>query len=419
MIQSFKINVGNLLLSISDAVDMVSPAIASHQLRTAYIAWQIAVSAGLPRHSTIKVFKAALLHDIGALAPEDKIKLHAFEAINTEPHCIIGELLFRMTPLLEDSAGIVRFHHRKWSDWHDSIETPGVLESQILCLADIVERLIRRDVFILNQIEPITSRIGTCSGDEIHYGIVDVFMGLASREDFWLDITSNRLYSIMLDHGPLHGAEDDFTVLVSMAALARNLIDFKSSFTATHSMGVSECAIQLAALEGFTEFELQCMEVAGNFHDLGKLTVPVAILDKPAALSAEEYAVMKQHPYFTYMVLKNMGMEQIAQWAAFHHEFLDGSGYPFHVTSERLTLGARIMAVADVFTSLSEDRPHRPGKDMKEIKDILQDYSRKRLLDTRIIDVLFDNFEGISAAVKEKQDEARRYYVQQVRSSAG
>lgn len=418
MLQGFKINVGNLLLSISDAVDMVSPAIASHQLRTAYIAWQIAIAAGLPRNSVRRLFKASLLHDIGALAPEDKIKLHAFEAINTEPHCIIGELLFRMTPLLEKSAGIVRFHHRKWSDWHTSIETPDVLESQILYTADFIERLIRRDVFILNQVDSITSHLESHSGSAIHNGVVDLFIEVASREDFWLDITNNRLYSILHDHGPLHGTEDDFSVLTSIAVLVRSLIDFKSNFTATHSIGVSECAVQLAALEGFTEFELQCMEVAGNLHDLGKLAVPVAILDKPGELSPEECTVIKQHPYFTYMLLKNIGMEQIAQWAAFHHEFLDGSGYPFHVTSERLTLGARIMAVANIFTSLREDRPQRPGKSLKETKEILQDYSRKGLLDSRIIHVLFDDFENIGAAVKEKQDEARRYYVQQVRSFA-
>ncbi len=415
MLEPFKINVGNMLLSISDAVDMVNPAIASHQLRTAFIAWQMAKAAGLPRRTIKLLFKAALLHDIGALAPEEKMKLHALEKIDPSPHCIIGELLFKMTPLLDDAAGIIRFHHRKWSDWNAPIETPQVLESQILYTADLVERLIRRDVFVLEQVDTITSTIKEKSGDEIHDGVVDIFMGLAAKEDFWLDVVNSRLYTIMQEHGPLHGIEEDFSVLLSMASLVRNLIDFKSVYTATHSIGVTECAVQLARLEDFADIEIQCMEVAGNFHDLGKLAIPVAILDKTTALTAAEYAIMKQHPYYTYTVLRQIGMDQLAQWAAFHHELLDGTGYPFHLKYDTLTLGSRIMAIADIFTSLYEERPHRPGRDWKDIKEILTDYARKERLDPKIIKVLIDNHEDISNAVKEKQDEAMRYYEHKVK----
>ncbi len=414
MIEKVKTNIGNLMLSISDAVEMVSPVVASHQLRTSYIAWQIALAAKLPETSVEKLYKAALLHDIGALAPEEKIKLHAFETKKTEPHCVIGELLFRMTPILEDAARIVRFHHRKGCDWHCTIEDPDVLEAQILFLADYVERLIRRDVFILNQTETVLAKLKKKAGKEIHPGVVEVLMDIALREDFWLDIVNSKLHALMRDHGPLHGVEDDFTMLVSIASLVKNLIDFKSNFTAAHSAGVTECAVQLASLEGFTEFEVMCMEIAGNFHDLGKLAIPVAILDKPEALTREEYNTMKQHPYLTYMALKNTGMGQIAEWAAFHHEFLDGSGYPFHLNDENLTTGARIMAVAEMFGSLSEERPYRPVRDKKEVKDILTVYSKNNLLDSRTVNLLIENYDEINSMVEEKRAEARRYYSKKI-----
>ncbi len=411
MLYDFKVNLGNLLLSLSDAVDMASPSIAAHQLRTGYIAWRLARTAGLSAESERKIFKAALLHDIGALSPEDKIKLHDFEDINPEPHCLIGELLFRMASVLEESAPVVRFHHRKWRDWHTSIESHDVLESQILFLSDLVERLIRRDVFILHQTGGITARVAACAGGEIHSGVVDAFAELAASEDFWLDLTCSRLYGLLLEHGPLRGVEVGFTALQEVARLFRNLIDFKSSFTATHSVGVTQCALELSRIAGFSEFELQCMEIAGNLHDLGKLAIPLSILEKPAMLNDEEYAVMKQHPYHTYMVLNNMGgLEEIAKWAAFHHEYLNGSGYPFHMHAEHLPLGSRIMAVADIFTSLSEERPHRGAKDRSETVAVLKEYAGSGLLDTGLVDVTLENYDFIREAVSRKQEESRRYY---------
>jgi len=110
------------------------------------------------------------------------------------------------------------------------------------------------------------------------------------------------------------------------------------------------------------------MEVAGNLHDLGKMVIPNSILNKPDKLNKEETAIMRQHTYFTYTVLNSIGgISQIAEWAAFHHERLDGSGYPFHLGADKLGIGSRIMAVADVFTAISEDRPYRKGMSQQEL----------------------------------------------------
>lgn len=116
-----------------------------------------------------------------------------------------------------------------------------------------------------------------------------------------------------------------------MSELYRDLIDFKSTFTATHSAGVSEAASVIARLFGFTEQEEEMMKVAVNLHGLGKLAVPNSILEKPGPLTKHEMAIMKYHTYWTYAVLKGVeGFHQVTEWAAFHHERLDGSGYPFH-----------------------------------------------------------------------------------------
>ena len=106
--------------------------------------------------------------------------------------------------------------------------------------------------------------------------------------------------------------------------------------------------------------------MAGNFHDLGKLVIPNSILEKPGKLNDEEFALMKQHTYFTYSILTTIGgIQEIAEWAAFHHERLDGNGYPFHLNASKLSTGARIMAVADIVTTLAEDRPLPAGDEKR------------------------------------------------------
>ena len=162
------------------------------------------------------------------------------------------------------------------------------------------------------------------------------------------------------------------------------------------------------------------MEVAGNLHDMGKLAIPNSILNKPGKLTREEMAIMKSHTYYTYYVINTIGgIQQIAEWAAYHHERLDGSGYPFHCTEAELSTGARIMMVADIFTALAEDRPYRKGMSKEGIIQIIKQFSDRRLLDDRISNLLFENYEEIFSYVAEKQAIAREFYENQFSDISG
>jgi HD-GYP domain-containing protein (c-di-GMP phosphodiesterase class II) len=170
----------------------------------------------------------------------------------------------------------------------------------------------------------------------------------------------------------------------------------------------------LSRFFGLTETEVELMEVAGNMHDLGKMAIPNSILDKPGKLTKDEMAVMKSHTYYTYFVIHTIGgLREIEEWAAYHHERLDGSGYPFHCKENELCTGARIMMVADIFTALAEDRPYRKGMTKKQIIQILQQFSDRRLLDARIVNLLFDNYEEIHSYVTNKQAITREFYENQ------
>lgn len=407
-------NLGQIVLSLSDTLDLASFSLAQHQQRVAMVALEMGRAAGLPNDRLGNSFIAALLHDIGAFSLEDKILLRESKAEELEEHCVRGELLLQRVPLFQGAAPIVRFHHKKWRDWSESIENPLVWESQTLFLSDFVERSINRNQYILHQHEKITSRLKTLAGTSLHPQIIDLFMAISDREEFWLDLVSPKLISLLHNNSPLRQVEIHLDDIFLISELFQNIIDFKSRFTATHSTGVAACASMLADIFGMPEAETKLAEIAGKLHDLGKLAIPNSILEKPGALSKEETAIMKSHAYYTYTVINNIeGLKQIAEWAAYHHEKLDGAGYPFRREADRLDNGSRILMVADIFTALSEDRPYRNKLSQKESVNIFKEMSDQQLLDKKIVGLVIENYDEIFSYVSEKQAIAREFYEKQ------
>lgn len=414
MQRQITVNLGNLVLSLSDAMDLADPSLIQHQQRTAFVVWEMGKALDFPAERLEKIFIAALLHDIGAFSLEEKIYLRNFEVKDIETHCIRGEILLSNIPWLKNSSKIIKFHHKEWQHWNESIKNPLVFESQLLSLADSLEREIKRDHYILHQHEELIEKITSLSGTSLHPRIIEIFLKVSNREEFWLDLVSPRLYALLLNEGPFRKIEIDFSDLSLMSELFRNIIDFRSRFTATHSSGVAASASILSKVFGLTETEVGLMEVAGNLHDIGKLAISNSILDKSGKLTKEEMAVIKSHTYYTYYVINTIqGLQQIAEWAAYHHEKLDGTGYPFHCTANELSTGARIMMVADIFTALTEDRPYRKGMSKSGVVQILKQFSDRRLLDSRIVNLLFDNYEEIFSYVTEKQAAAKDFYEKQ------
>jgi len=404
----------NLLLSLSEAMDLAGPEIVQHQQRTAFIAWELGRAAKLPEARLEQLFYAALLHDIGALSVEEKYSiLHETEEAFGD-HGARGEVLLRKLPFLGEAASLVGDHHTDWEDRTDTLSGNLTLERQILQFADILERSITRGTYILYQQQELTERMNKMSGTVLHPDVVELFNAVAGREEFWLDMTSRRLYPLLLNSGPSRRIEVGMENLFQIAEIFANIIDFRSRFTSTHSSGVSASATMIAKMFGLTESEVVSMEVAGYLHDLGKLAIPNSILEKNGPLTRDEYSLMRSHTYYTYSVLNTIGgLQQIAEWGAYHHERLDGSGYPFHCKVTELSIGARIMMVADVFTAMAEDRPYRKGMPRVEIIRILKEYASRNLLEKRIVDLVVDDYQQVHSFMKQKQDAARSFYESQ------
>ncbi len=411
MLETVSVNLGNLVLAFSDALDMAFPSLAAHQQRVAFIAWELAKQGNLSRERCENIFIAGLLHDIGALSIEEKKAVHDIDTYAFERHCIRGERLFQRSPWLASCAGLVRNHHLAWSASEEPRNAPAAVDAQILHLADDLERHIDRGVYILNQVERLLDRLRALAGRELNPDIVDLFGELAGREEFWLDLSSPRLYALLGRKNALPQIELDMTGIKAFAGLLGMVIDFKSSFTATHSAGVSRSVALLSEIAGMTRAEIDLMEVAGLLHDLGKLVVPNAILEKPAGLTTAEMNVVKQHTYHTFAILNTIpGFQTIAGWAAYHHERLDGKGYPFKLPEGVIDQGARIMAVADLFTAIAEDRPYRKGMKKEAIRKILREQANLGMRDTRITKLLVDNMADIGKSVALEQEAAATFY---------
>ena len=129
-------------------------------------------------------------------------------------------------------------------------------------------------------------------------------------------------------------------------------------------------------------------------HDIGKVAIGNKILEKPGRLTDDEFAVMKHHAAYTYSILSEIDdFEEICDWAAFHHERLDGTGYPFGKTAAELNTQERIMACVDIYQALTESRPYKQGMPHEKAYGILNDMVEKGWLDGEIasqVDACFD-----------------------------
>ena len=408
-----KVSLFELITSLSDAIDLVSPSVANHHRLSAYIASSIAKELNLAPEHINDITLAALVHDVGSLSLKDRLDLLTFEAEHTQLHSELGYQLLGMFKPLTNVASIVRYHHIPWnnSEGMKFSGKPVPFGSHILQIADRIAVLLKSKEEILSQVKPIIEKIENQSGKMFNPEFVLAFKRVAEREFFWFNLTSPNLMQIIGALVNIQSIELDIDSLIDLTKMYSRIIDFRSKFTASHSNGLAACAESIAKLGGFSEIECKMMRVAGYLHDLGKLAVPAEYLEKPENLTKDEFNVMKSHSYHTFRLLKSLGnFDVIAEWSAFHHECLDGTGYPFHLKGKAIPMGARIIAVADVFVALTEDRPYRKGMKKEKTLDILQRMADNYVLDPNIVSLIKLNYEDNNVTRIKAQETANEEY---------
>ena len=402
-----------LIMSVAHATKIVDQAVFNHHQQVAYTTLRLARELGYQDNSIHNLLVASLLHDIGMFAIASKIELLKFEYRHTK-HADIGASLLEKYPFFPEAAPIIRYHHLAWQDgegeFHGERSVPE--ESHLLHLADRVSLLIDDESNVLDQKNNIINYLEERTPNVFKQR--DFRALKAMEDDFWFSLVNPVVMRIEL--------EEEFTKYdgfitkkqsMDLAKFYSKIIDYRSKFTSTHSLGVAKTARHLANKLDWPKEDLDDMELAGYLHDLGKLAIPSDILNKKGSLSESEYNLIKSHTYHTYHILhpiKVKKINKIKRWAAYHHEYLDGSGYPFGIDSNYLDTGSRIMMIADKFTALTEDRPYRDGMSQKQVTNILNDLADSGKIDKGMVNLLLEDYNSFDYMRAEIQNNRQKEY---------
>src|SRR5579863_7994920 len=211
--------------------------------------------------------------------------------------------------------------------------------------------------------------------------LVAAAMSLSKQGTLWIGLDSKDLLENVLVMEPEERrlVADDATIDSICLAFA-DIIDAKSPFTYQHSNGVADAAMDIAIHFGMSELEKKQLRRAALMHDIGKLSVPNNILEKPGKLTDSEWQVVRDHPYYTFQILKRVpAFKSFSNDAAAHHERLDGSGYWRNLSGNSISTVARILSVADVFDALRAKRPYRDALPLEQVFSIMRKESPKAL----------------------------------------
>lgn len=302
--------------------------------------------------------------------------------INLQEHAQLGYEILSQIPFCENIALIVKDHHNASS---------SSLLSRIIYFADEVDVIARKQEFY--NPKDLQAKVFAVFKDKLHFkSIMDAFFSSTLMDSFLIMLNNIEEIRYFL---PMF-VEDRFIVLdnaqlmILAKEIAKNFIDKKSKFTLTHSIDVAHTASSIARNLSFTEKDCELLLTAGYLHDIGKLFVPNAILDFNGKLESINWLVMKSHAYYTFSFLTKLNLDkQIIDIASHHHEYLDGSGYPFGLDKTQLSVFDQIMAVADIYSALRQNRPYRQHMfDHAQAIEILYDLAKKDKIAKFIIDAI-------------------------------
>lgn len=418
------IALGEVLTGLSQALDLTEGHPAGHTARTCLIGMRLAHIAGLRSSDRPHLFYALLLKDAGCSSNAARVHqllggndqeakravwlrdwrslleqaAYGFEYAGRggtvwdrithlsrlakagtrgrrqlfEVRCDRGATIALGLGLSEATAAAIRTMDEHWDGGgepqglrqHD-IPSAG----RIIGLAQVVE-IFSHDHGPDAALEVAEAR----SGRWFDPDLVRALRVLAKDQDFWHALKTEHPHQLVSAAEPTQFAvvADDDQMDRIAEAFAR-VIDAKSPYTGEHSRRVADLAVGIVSRLGFSRSQVTRMRRAALLHDIGKLGVPNSILDKPAALTSEEWDIVRRHPANTLQILRAVpGFRDFAFDAACHHEKLDGSGYHRGYAADRLSPAARALAVADMTDALLADRPYRGGLAPQQALGILR-----------------------------------------------
>lgn len=389
------LNIKEVTCALSEALDFVGIDDTLHSKRVAYMATEVAKKMGWDKELLDKLMFIGMLHDCGVSSTDVHAHLvNELDWENSYIHALRGEDLLNQTTIYSKYSLYVRYHHTHWNELPKELGKKEKIISNLIYLVDRVDALRVQNKSITPQ--EIQKIIEKYSDTLFNPELVEAFIHASSNASFWFYLESDALNEYIMEWVAT-GIESSysFVEVKEIALIFSAIVDAKSKFTFEHSLGVATLSKYLAELFVLPQKSCEDIELAALLHDLGKLKVDDAILDKPAKLNEEEILKMNRHGFDSDIVLRRIkGFRHIAHLASLHHETLDAKGYPYALPKTEIPFEARIIAVSDIFQALIQNRPYRKGLSMNEAYEIIHEMGQKGKLDCDIITKIEENLQN-------------------------
>jgi putative two-component system response regulator len=190
------------------------------------------------------------------------------------------------------------------------------------------------------------------------------------------------------------GSPPDVGMTWQTAAVINAIVELRDSFTVCHQRRVVQLASTLGTAWGLGESSLKVLRAAAFVHDIGKLAVPLAILNKPGKLNEQEFNIIKTHPQIGYNTLKKIPFPSlVTEIVLQHHERLDGSGYPHGLAGQDILPETRILTVANVVEAMVSPTPYRPARSLDAAMEEISSH-KGVFFDPEVVDICTKLFAG-------------------------
>ncbi|HEX6625829.1 MAG TPA: HD domain-containing phosphohydrolase, partial [Pyrinomonadaceae bacterium] len=191
-----------------------------------------------------------------------------------------------------------------------------------------------------------------------------------------------------------NAADENLQLFLGTVKALAAAIDGKDPYTRGHSERVARFSLAIAERLDLPDDEIEKLRISALLHDVGKIGIDDNILKKPAALTKEEYEIMKQHPQKGFKIMSQIpAMRDFLPGMYMHHEMMDGNGYPQGLKGDEIPMQARIVSVADTFDAMTTDRPYQKGMKMEDAVALIKTFVGTRY-DERVVAALVEACES-------------------------
>jgi HD-GYP domain-containing protein (c-di-GMP phosphodiesterase class II) len=378
-----------LIQAMAEALDIVEGellgASTHHGKRIAVLCAAMGRQLGMNKTQLIALTSCALLHD-NALTEYIRAELEGgIHDPAMKLHCQQGQRNADTLGFETDMGDFILYHHERadGSGPYGKMAGEYSLEAELIGIADATDV-----TWHLQQVFPEELPL-------IRAWLAREGKFRPAATELLLTVLDAGMFDVLKDTQIIESAEEtipawnmdgDNPAIFNMASFIGQIIDYKSAFTRRHSMGIVDKARTMGVYYGYDPPLLARLCLTAGLHDIGKLAVPTAILEKTEKLNDEEYRAIMEHVRKTAELLKDIdGFEDIRNWASNHHEKLDGSGYPLGKKAGELDFNSRLMTCIDIYQAVSEERPYHPARGHRDTMDILYDMAEKGTLDETIV----------------------------------